>query len=691
MDEKKICFISKVINEDLFSKCVSYINKLKVPIDFKIEILPVRSELSMASDYNKAMKSTNSKYKVYIHEDTFILNQNFIYDILEIFNNKEIGMIGVAGAKQLPISGKWWESKTAFGKFYDNRLDQLELLNFREVSNQYEIVQSIDGMIMISQYDLNWRDDLFDGDYFYDASQSLEFIKAGYKLVVPKQIKTWCVHDRSNDEDFEKLKYYQNIFLKNYDLLDIYDENLFEIDKEKATKIMNENFNIYNSYLEGIKAQLKEKKYENVAVLTYKITNYIFSHHTGLFASQELEDILEECAKNIPNININIDLQKSNKRNVLHVLSEGYSTGGHTRLVKNWIKSDPTSTHYLVTTWQAKTLPSSLINEIEKNGGKIFSLESIPKFTEKASVLRQIAYGLADVVVLHCHMMDPTPNIAFGVDGGPPIIFLNHADHCFWLGASIADIVVDVSEIGNKLTKSRRGVKKSFILPIPINYTDSNLDKKKIREKYGIKDNTKVLLTIANEYKFNSINDIDYCEIVKTLINNTEDTVFMVIGPRNLGKWNTLSNITDGRFIPLGTKENIDEYYVMADMYLEPFMMASYTSRLNAILCGLPSIKFKNKLYPKITDLFESLELLACKNISEMIDYINNFENNEENEVQKKSLLMRDFVLNENINNTSEYIEKIYNSVDKHLVSKLNISNEKDDYDLFWALFNSIS
>ncbi len=688
MNENKICFVIVVNHEDLYNNCKSFIKKLKVPTELEIEILPLKNVDSIAKSYNQAIESSDAKYKVYLHEDVLIVNKNFIYDILKIFNDETIGMIGVAGAKQLPVSGKWWESKTAFGEFYDALSGQITLTKFKEVENDYEIVQSIDNLIMITQYDIRWRDDLFDGYYFYEASQSLEFKYKDYKVVVPKQPCVWCLHNRTKKNN-EIIEHYKEIFLKNYNLLDLSDNQLFDFDRDKALKIMNDNSNSYNLNIEVVKQNLEQENYELVSRLIYNIASQIFAHHPGFFASKEIEDILQECSKHLPDNTYEFDLNKSNKRNVLHVLSEGYSTGGHTRLVKHWIKSDPNSTHYLVTTWQKNTTPEWLINEVEKSGGSVITLENITEFTEKASALRSIAYYLADIVVLHVHMYDPIAIMAFGVDGRVPIVFLNHADHCFWIGSSIADIVVDVSETGNKLTNTRRGVNKSFILPIPISYTDSNLDKKKIREKYNIKDSTKVLLTIASEYKFESVNDIDYCEIAKLLINNTEDTILIVVGPRDIGKWNTLSKITDGRVMPLGVKENIDEFYKMADLYLEPFMMASYTSRLDAILNGLPSIKLKNKLYPKITDLFDGLELLSCNNISELISCVNEFENNEDNEVLKKGLMMKDFVLRENINNTTDYIEQIYNLVDTHSVSKLNISNDIDDYDLFWALFNS--
>lgn len=56
-------------------------------------------------------------------------------------------------------------------------------------------MEAIDGFIMITQYDIAWREDIFDHWDFYDCSQSMEFIRKGYKVVVPAMQKPWCVHD----------------------------------------------------------------------------------------------------------------------------------------------------------------------------------------------------------------------------------------------------------------------------------------------------------------------------------------------------------------------------------------------------------------------------------------------------------------------------------------------------------------
>lgn len=217
MKENKIAFITCVNDEALYEKSLSCINKLKIPVGIEIELIAIRNSKSMTSAYNEAIQKSDSKYKVYLHQDVYIQNNNFINEIVNIFQKDvKIGLIGMVGAKIIPVSGIWWDDPWKVGKVYDSHTGTMELLAFNEINDLYSEVKGIDGLIMITQYDLPWIDNIFDGWYFYDASQSIEFIKHGFKVVVPNQKNPWCIHDCeivTTSNGFEK---YRNKFLDNY-------------------------------------------------------------------------------------------------------------------------------------------------------------------------------------------------------------------------------------------------------------------------------------------------------------------------------------------------------------------------------------------------------------------------------------------------------------------------------------------
>lgn len=196
IEETEICFIICTNNPVYAEECIYYIRHLTVPEGVRINILTVEDAKSLTSGYNEALKYSQAKYKVYLHHDTFIINSDIIQDCLEIFeSDPRIGMIGNVGVKTMPASGVMWDADR-YGMLYEQHIYETQLLaNTISPELAYLEVDAIDGFLMVTQYDLPWREDLFDKWDFYDCSQSMEFIRRGYKVIVPNMKQPWCVHD----------------------------------------------------------------------------------------------------------------------------------------------------------------------------------------------------------------------------------------------------------------------------------------------------------------------------------------------------------------------------------------------------------------------------------------------------------------------------------------------------------------
>lgn len=203
MDDKKICFIACVNNDKYEQEMLKYINHLEVPENYTVECMSIRGAKSMAAGYNEGMQSSDAKYKVYLHQDVFIVNPHFIRDMLHIFADESIGMIGMVGAPEMPENAIMWNAPRV-GKIYYSAIYESKESEIGWIEGTYCEVEAIDGLLMATQYDLAWREDLFHNWDFYDASQSQEFIRKGYKVVVPNQEQAWCIHD----DGFYNLKSY---------------------------------------------------------------------------------------------------------------------------------------------------------------------------------------------------------------------------------------------------------------------------------------------------------------------------------------------------------------------------------------------------------------------------------------------------------------------------------------------------
>lgn len=216
-NKKKIAFIMCSNDKQETEECLFYLRNLKIPKGYDIEIIPVYNAVSMAAGYNMGMRESDAKYKVYLHQDTFIIDTDFIYELLKVFEtDSKIGMVGCVGHRRMPEDGFPIDSWNT-GKVYHN------LGSCCQYEHGICEVDAVDGLLVATQYDIPWREDLFQGWDYYDISQCYEFHRQGRKVVVPKQEGYWCYHDnkfsRLADYDRWRKKFvaeYQDVYPFEY-------------------------------------------------------------------------------------------------------------------------------------------------------------------------------------------------------------------------------------------------------------------------------------------------------------------------------------------------------------------------------------------------------------------------------------------------------------------------------------------
>ncbi len=218
MDNQQFCFIICYNNPILLEECLLYIRQLAIPDGFTIDAITIAEADSMTEAYQAGMEASNAKYKIYLHQDVFILNRNFLLDTLQIFlDHPDIGMLGMVGTKKLPASAVMWENKCRVGTLRSCTLNTVD--DFFDLPIQAdgspETVAAVDGLLIMTQYDVDWRQDLFTRWDFYDVSQSFEFRRAGYRIAVPYQKTPWVLHDCGflNMAGYETAR---NTFIREY-------------------------------------------------------------------------------------------------------------------------------------------------------------------------------------------------------------------------------------------------------------------------------------------------------------------------------------------------------------------------------------------------------------------------------------------------------------------------------------------
>jgi hypothetical protein len=288
----------------------------------------------------------------------------------------------------------------------------------------------------------------------------------------------------------------------------------------------------------------------------------------------------------------------------LHVMSIGYAVGGHTTMLRRWIVSDDSDDeHHLALTFMDKLALPELSEAVEQSGGKVTLLGSDPSLLERARKLRALAWRNADRVVIHSHMWDVVPTIAFGVAGGPPVLLLNHADHTFWVGAAIADLVIDLRRSGQELTIHNRGLHRNFLFRIPLADAPDPLrcadNRAAIRARLNIHSSAIVFLTVGSAYKYKAVGDLDFVSMAQTLLTRLPEAYLVAVGPSAQdADWKAAVRKFASRLIPVGEQHPATSYHPAADIYLEGFPFDSHTALLEAAVSGLPVVRIPATAVP---------------------------------------------------------------------------------------------
>ncbi len=193
---QKISFITCVNDERQYQECCYYIDNLVVPEGYEIEKIAVRGAEGMTSGYQQAMSESDAKYKVYLHQSAYCRNRYFLYEALEVFEqDTDVGIIGVAGAVSMPESGVWWNSEEEIiYSLYQDSIAYYGCQQEKPLEETYKEMEALDGVFLMTSRDVDWRQDIFDGWHLYDASQTKEFLRAGYKAVIARQEDIWVLH-----------------------------------------------------------------------------------------------------------------------------------------------------------------------------------------------------------------------------------------------------------------------------------------------------------------------------------------------------------------------------------------------------------------------------------------------------------------------------------------------------------------
>ncbi len=149
---------------------------------------------SLTKAYNQGLKEAKNNIVVFCHDDITIETKQWGNKLIKQFEkNPEFGIIGVAGSKNMPISGRWWEDpKQMYGRVQHTHDGKSWLSTYSEdLGQNLEEVVTVDGVFFaVDKRRIKAEfNETVEGFHFYDVTFSFENYLKGSKSGVSTLIR----------------------------------------------------------------------------------------------------------------------------------------------------------------------------------------------------------------------------------------------------------------------------------------------------------------------------------------------------------------------------------------------------------------------------------------------------------------------------------------------------------------------
>ncbi len=185
------------------------------------------------------------------------------------------------------------------------------------------------------------------------------------------------------------------------------------------------------------------------------------------------------------------------------------------------------------------------------------------------------------------------PLIAFAEpDRFPPVLFLNHADHLFWLGSSISHVVINLRDAAKTISGSRRSIprNRNLVMPTIVDPTVRTRSRADAKRALGLDPEKIILLSVARAAKYKTFHGVTYAERHLPLLQAHPEAELIVVGAGAPADWQPAIDACAGRIKPIANQADPRPYYEAGDIYVDSYPFVSSTSMMEAAGYSMPPV-----------------------------------------------------------------------------------------------------
>lgn len=309
------------------------------------------------------------------------------------------------------------------------------------------------------------------------------------------------------------------------------------------------------------------------------------------------------------------------KKEVLHIITEGYSNGGHTLLMENLAEMHDKKPDLLITK-KIQTHAEERIQDKFKNIDKLTGRSIIDKINNAVMIISRY-----EKIVLHIHANDIITVIACGIikrERAISVYFVNHADHAFTLGSSISDVYFLLSTYGQRMNAKKNILGEFSFLGIPIK-----------KKKYASLNNTNIdksldisFFSAGSGFKYTPYRGDDIRPLINNILMEWPYSTFTIIGANPILHywWWPIKLKFRSRLKILKALDYVEYNKVLssADFYIDSHPFPGGTAFAEQMLAGRRCVGLTTKIQG-----YSPAEKTKKKTTNDVIESISNYDGNK--------------------------------------------------------------
>jgi glycosyltransferase involved in cell wall biosynthesis len=384
--------------------------------------------------------------------------------------------------------------------------------------------------------------------------------------------------------------------------------------------------------------------------LVYNFVEHIITNPvcaSAVFASRDLDALCMRIGRHNYKRRVRLDLTAptiSNGRLIVFLVSRLQRSGGHSRLVQDFIRSQPDKVNLILSTEVAGPSDADYFSKLFANAGNVHFIRA-PGGNLSARLDWLQAMLLArqpEHVYLFNHHQDSVAVAALVPELRFEASYCHHGDHHLCLGVHLSHLIhLDFHPMGFHCCREQLGIDNHYL---PLTFEDKSADD-------AARDyiNNIGQLTTATAARFNKIEVpyyVSYLDLIPEVLATTNGRHLHIgkLSPwalRRLRSNLSRRGIESGRLIYLEWTPSVwralQSHHV--DIYLASFPYGAALTLIEAMGAGIPVILHQH-MYSRVLSCLE-LAYLQAFSWSEPQDLLNHLANLTPERLQQEGLLAR--------------------------------------------------